>query len=431
MRESHLAAIRVRASGVSLFFAVSLHACVLDMGGTAGDKRRDPSSAEEAGAREVPAADGAQSPAPSELDAAAPAEGGASQREASAADALLGDVQVAPVSEAGSDDAQVDPTDAALERDGAFDRDGALAVDAAGQGGAGDGGSPGSDAMVGGSDGGSEPKQCDLTGTFAVLVDYDVNWRGTTLAGVIPLLRAGRGTVRVWSLHEMRDGGTSSRLNGCGTIWPEFASGSPRVGTELYSAYIPSSTWERGPMPKWDLTWQPTCLSSGCAIMSSSLITTIGARLTGNSLWPGPDGSLSNLLVADHDSDGAPGVTVVPRGAPERSAMGTPYIEPPLSWTSSSRATRLYMALQIAFQLDGELESCDAMSGVVNQGRVENRIIGCQARSTSSQAENTCSPEQARFADENLPEWTVNAARWRARRISTGASCAEVRAALN
>lgn len=415
---SHRTAFRGRLTGVSLAlaFGLSSNACTLDMTGASrtnmepspvegdADVRPELDAAppdEEPSTREAGAArDGASALDANYVDAARPrppAEDGSTQRDAGSEDARA------------AEDAALPPADAAVDESDASEVDAQVVVDATVP--------P------------PPPPQCVLEGTFAVQLEYDVDWRGTTLAGIIPLLSPGRGKVRVWSLIELRSGGTRARVRGCGATLPDFSAGNPRVGNELYSAYIPASTWDQPNMPRWDLALQPTCLEPGCKLTSSPLATTVGARVSGNSPWPGPNGSLSGLMLVDHDGDEAPGVTLFTRPSIERSPAGTPYIEPPLTWTLTSRATQLYMAFQIAFQLDGALESCDAWSGALNQGRVENRVASCYAR--SSGGEGVCSPEQARFADQNLPEWSVTAGRFRAKRVATGASCADTRAALD
>ena len=413
---SHRTASRGRLTGVSLAFAfvLSANACTLDMTGASGTTV-EPSPVE--GDAEVsPKLDAAPpSDEPATRDAAVPGDA-APAIDASAGDAArptLPSEDAGDVPDGGSVDAQI-VADAARITPDANARD-ASEVDA-----------QGAEAAVPPP---PPPPQCELEGTFAIQLEYDVDWRGTTLAGFIPLLRPGAGKVRVWSLIEVRGGGTRARVRGCGATLPDFSAGNPRVGNELYSSYIPASTWDQPNMPRWDLTLQPTCREPGCRLTSSPLTTTVGARLNGNSAWPGPNGSLAGLMLVDQDGDAAPGVTLFTRTSIERSPSGTPYIEPPLSWTLSARATQLYMAFQIAFQLDGALESCDAWSGTLNEGRVENRVASCYAR--SSAGDSVCTAEQARFADQNLPEWSVTAGRFRGKRVAAGASCADARAAID
>lgn len=403
----------------ALACAALLSACVLDASGTA-HRGQEPS----------PVAADAEPPAP--VAPSSPSDAG--ELDAAPRDARMASVDAAPVDGArpAQGDGGVDVEAGSPGGDASAASDATSTFD----------GASGEDANTPSSDGGRDaappaidaatpPGECNVDGQFALQVDYDVSWRGTVLAGVIPLLRAGAGKIRIWALLEMRERGGRARLHGCGTVLPDFASGNPRVGNETYGSYIPSETWERSAMPRFDSRWQLGCHSAGCSVTSDPFVATVGARVNGNSPWPGPNGSLANLILVDHDEDGLPGITLRTRTPNERTASGTPYTEPPLTWTTSVRATRLIMALQIALQLDGALNSCDVIAGTVRAGRVENRVVNCFGRSSNGAGgETPCSPEQARFADENLPEWTVNTGTFRAQRVPTGSTCSDIRAAL-
>lgn len=404
-----------------VFVAMALASCTLDMAGADGDRRNTEPVDTETDKTQEPGLDASHEDArvnsvdatPEERDAAEPPRDAAPEP---AADARTRD--------AGLEDAASEPRDAALRdatsnpaEDAAADASAALADAASEPRDA----SPPADA--------APPSSCALAGTYAALFDYDVNWQGTTLAGIVPLLRPGRGRVRIWSLLEVQESGVRSRVRGCGAELPDFASGNAQVGAELYASYFPEATWDAASMPRWNLAWTPSCLEPGCAIASDALAATLGARVGPNSPWPGPNGSIAQLMLVDHDDDGEPGVTLLPRGPRESSASGFPYSQMPLNWRLNARATRLSMALQVGFRLEGKLESCDALAGTVREGRVENRVVGCHGTAGDA-GEAVCTPEQVRFADQNLPSWTVNAGAWRARRIADGASCADVRGAL-
>jgi hypothetical protein len=422
-RVPYRAAILFRVSAIAAA-ALGAQACRLDMSGTNDDVAQMPepveagapappvpggdSDAEVAPARDAQALDGARDDGAvavhrdGGVDGAAPAPiADASAADARASDAADGDAEVSEV-DAGSDADAGDPV---------------VATDA---------GSDGAPADAGG------PLACEISGRYALEIIYDVDWRGTSIGGVIPLLRPGRGQVRIWSLMDVRENGRRSRGYGCGVALPDFAAGNPSAGGEIYGAYIPPSSWEAASMPRMDAVLNVACTDPGCAITSNPVIATLGARITPNNPWPGRNGSLANVMLADHDEDNLPGLTLYTYTSSVRSSIGVPYSQPPLTWTLTPRATRLLMALQIEFQLDGAVESCDAMSGTIPRGRVENRVMACYARGASGGQEQQCTGDQARFADENVPEWTVRpGGRFRLRRLSEGATCEMARNALN
>jgi hypothetical protein len=312
--------------------------------------------------------------------------------------------------------------------------------------------SPGSDATLPGSEGGAEAGSdhpdaeagvledahvqpdagsCSIEGAFGVELLYDVTWRGTNLAGIVPLLTAGRGQIRIIARLDMRAGTAGSRalVAACGATLPDFAAGNSLFGTEQYAGRIPNEGWDQPTMPRWDLGWELGCNAPGCSIASELLVATIGARASSGDVWPGRTGPISNIVPMDHDGDGAPAITFRNGDASERSASGAPYAEIPVSWTLAVRATRVFIPYQLAGEFHGQLDSCDAFSGVVTSGRVEARSIGCYAHNEGQSREFECSAAQAQFLDENLPNWTVTGGTWRARRIPATANCAAVRAA--
>lgn len=415
---------RVRFTSASLLVSALLGGCTLDAQGSAGtaETDRDPTTVDASGepsldAGAVPDAALAQHDGNvPELDAEL--TGDARMPEPAEPDAAL---------EAGADSAVADAGDDAAAREDAAtddggeagtepdaDLDASLSVDASA-----------SDAAA--------PSACLREGSYALLVDQDVSWEGKSLAGVVPLLRAGRGRVRVWLELDLSRDGTSlrSRLRSCGAALPDFAAMNPRIGTELYAAYIPDSSWEAPSMPRWDVAWsEGACLEPGCAVASEPLVATLGARIEGDSVWPGEDGPLDQLMLVDHDGDGQPGVTLVNRTPAEQSASGIPYIEPPLSWSATPRSRELYMALQVTYRLEGAVRTCEELGGDVYDGRVENRVLSCTTRPAEGAEAATCTPAHARFMDRNLPEWTVTGGRWRMQYLGDEASCSDVRAAL-
>lgn len=343
-------------------------------------------------------------------------------------DAALGLDAAAPALDATvSDSAPVELKDAALADTAAPAKDGAPPVPDASPL-ADTGPSPSdasnSDALVVVDSG---PAECSLVGEFSSEVILDVQWKATTVFGVVPVIAAGSGKIR-FLMHMASEDGEHFKLRACRGEVPDFA-GSFLID-EVYSAHIPDAVWERPTIPSWDLTWNMECRKPGCAMNIEEAVVTLGAITTPGAPWPGRRGPLSTIISADHDNDGAPGATFLMRDAPERSPMGKTYSHPPVSFALQSRASELYLAFQARVPVKAKLSSCDTITGSISQGAVEARAIGCRAQKPMGGPDADCTSEQIDFVDDNLPNWTVmGGGSLRAKRMAPGADCAAIRAA--
>jgi hypothetical protein len=384
---------------------LSLLACSLETPG-GRDPRDEPSPVVEAGAE---TADDAAGMAPV-ADAAPPGSGGSDASQLPGPDA-------GPELDASAPDASRLPEDASAPPiDGAQD---ASAVDAA---------LPPVEASVPPD----ASTDCRLEGSFAVEVLFDVDWNGTTLAGIVPLLEAGSGRIRVTARLDLRGGALRSRalVTACGAVMPDFTAGNWLVGTENYAGYIPDETWDKPAMPRWDLGWEVGCTQPGCSFATDLLVAVIGARGAAGDVWPGRKGPISAIMPLDHDADGDPAITLGSRDSDVRNPDGVPYKLIPVTWTLATRSPRAFIPFRMTGEFHGKLDSCDALSGVITTGTVEARCVGCVARDEGQTREQPCTDAQATFLDANLPDWRVSGGTWRARRIPDDASCSSVRALL-
>jgi hypothetical protein len=273
---------------------------------------------------------------------------------------------------------------------------------------------------------------CDLEGSFGVDVQFDVSWNGTTLAGIVPLLKPGTGKMQMLARIDLRGGALRSRalVTACGTQLPDFTAGNWLVGNENYAGFIPHEAWDSPSMPRWDLGWDVGCDQPGCSIETELLDAVIGARSGARDVWPGRKGPLSAVVPVDHDEDGEPAVTMSSRDSDERNPDGVPYRLIPVTWTLLTRSPRAFIPFRVTGEFHGKLDTCDAFSGVVSNGSVEARCVGCVARNEGQPRERECSDQEVVFLDENLPDWSVSGGTWRARRVPDDASCSAVRAAM-
>jgi len=276
-----------------------------------------------------------------------------------------------------------------------------------------------------------KPGSCQLAGTYAVRSDMEVAWKGKSIAGVVPLVHDGNGVVRIWGTVRLDGNGTKipSEFTLCGAILPELIAGDQLIfGTERYGLFVPDAVWERETMPKWPLDWQSSCAQPGCRLTSDTLTATLG----GENFDPQPTGAPAPLIVIDHDLDGLAALTVVPRQKGEGPAQRIPYMDPPLSWTTQARASKLFAVIQFRAQFNLDLqEGCDTFTGASNQTRVDIRTAGCHAKNTPGAVEAPCSAEQVKFLADNIPPVDVNRAEsLKAVRVPDGTTCSAVREML-
>jgi hypothetical protein len=318
-------------------------------------------------------------------------------------------------------DTGVDPGDAQLPGDASLSADTSLAEDAA---------QP-LDAQTPGDAGpppDAGPPRCSLAGSFAAEVAFNVQWKGTTLGGVVPVIAAGSGVVRMLvRMDSVEAGGrTTSTLSACSGQVPDF-SASWLIG-EVYSVEIPDRIWDQPTIPRWYMGWDSVCSAASCGLRSQLVVATLGARAATSDMWPGRTGPISQITPVDHDNDMLTALTLVARGPDRRNPSGKPYDEPPISWTLGSRASNIFTAFQLAGRLEANFSGCDSFSGGISEGKVEARALGCIAHRDGETAQFSCSRAQAEFLDENFPHWVVTGGTVRARRIAPELTCKEIRA---
>jgi hypothetical protein len=265
--------------------------------------------------------------------------------------------------------------------------------------------------------------RCSLADQFALRIDMQVEWEGTSLEGVIPVLAPGAGVLSMFASLDLRDQNTAV-LAPCGTIIPDFAAGNNTYRGELYSVYVPDAAWESPQMPRWRVAYSSTCERPGCAFHTENLLALLGAR----AVPAAPPRTAAGIELADHDGDGQPAVTLQSRGPTAVSSTGMPYAYPPLvaPWI---RARKMMLAMSINGQVEGVVSGCGSIRGAVNQPVFEQGAVACTGVVEGNPNEQNCSSDFVSFLDDNMPQWTVTTASFRAQRIGTG-SCAAVRAAL-
>jgi hypothetical protein len=293
----------------------------------------------------------------------------------------------------------------------------------------------GSDASVrdagGKSDASSDGGACDLNGTWASRLTIDVTWAPQGLNAVI--LASGSGQIKQWikGVRTQTGMSTSDATVVCGIDLPDFQS-TAVIGSETYGVRFPDSLFD-GP-GDGGAPYLPTFTVSGALgglTPGATYSTTTTAALLGISLaHPTTDPWPSTVSTAvDMDRDGKTGVTI-------DTAQGSPYSDVPTGipglFQPIVRADELDVAIRQVTIVSGTITDCDDMTGTVSipqisgKAAIDSHVMGCALSDGGD-----CSSTQASFVDNTQPVFTPSGStQFQSVRLGTGATCADVRAAL-
>jgi hypothetical protein len=430
--------MRNRCQVVSMFVLASLSsACGLSGQGTAasgGDAARADEGADYDGADQGPMADdgpgeGATSSGDSGSDATL--QTGDATSEAEAGDAAAGDAQDAAADTATPDvDAAVDDSgqDAVADADASTSYDAPVVVDARPDVAVGSDAAP--DATPEGSG------SCDFNGTWGSRLTIDVSWQPQGLNSII--LASGTGQIKQWirGIRTQTGTSTSDATVVCGVNLPDFQE-TALVGGETYGVRFPPSLFDTSAgaavLPTFTVGATLGGLSPGSTFNTTEAAALLGLSLTNplTDAWPS---TVTTLVDMDHD--GHPGVTI-------DVAQGSPYSNVPTGFPgfpSPPRADKLYVAIRQVTIVSGNVDDCDHMSGTVSipqissKYAIDSHVVGCSLVGDAGDCTVAATPpatSQAAFVDNTQPVFTPSGTTdFHSVRLATGATCADVRAAL-
>lgn len=271
-----------------------------------------------------------------------------------------------------------------------------------------DGGESGSDATAlpqgdtGTADG------CPAKFTTASYMQMQMTWPGS-----IGFL-AGQDFARAWAkttFTRTAEGMTTESVL-CGAVFP-VVSTTFLLGEIQLANDFPASAFDQPTMPraKGRATWR-----------DGKLIVDVGANVLGATLsdpegaWPYREA----LTPADHDGDGKPGITVMPRKDP-------PFGLPPADILMTKYLDAMYTASRMGFRLTGTSEGCDGPAqGDVEPLAFNYTVVGCHIVDGGD-----CGEDEVNLIENQSPTFTpADGGTWRSVPIAESASCAEVRSAI-
>ena len=131
----------------------------------------------------------------------------------------------------------------------------------------------------------------------------------------------------------------------------------------------------------------------------------------------------AQLVKADDDKDGEPGVTTP-------AEKGPGFANPVVSLLDGQRASVLYVASRTVVVLRGTALSCDELRGSLEVPNIngapafDSAIVGCRLSSNGA----LCNQSQADFVNTNGPDFRpTSGATFVQRRVREGFTCGEVR----
>ncbi|HEX6244180.1 MAG TPA: hypothetical protein VFZ61_24860 [Polyangiales bacterium] len=264
---------------------------------------------------------------------------------------------------------------------------------------------------------GSCATRCELSGTYALRMSVAGSWPTASY------ITGGNGTFQFWMRLQVTQSGTvlAGTLRECGRYIPPFAA--PIVGETYLYAYplslfdgdflpaFPASATLSSAFPGASFTLGPTAVQMGIDMALAPL-----SRDPVTAAWPGAASQVPAANRLDVDRDGRPGVTAEYADNYTHPRTGGTLFDP--------RSDNPYVASRVSFSLSGSLASCSRSTGSANVRYVDTRIYACSLES------GECSASQADFLDRNSLNYTLGTASYTLVRVTDGASCSAIRAAL-
>lgn len=280
---------------------------------------------------------------------------------------------------------------------------------------------------------------CDFNGTWATRITIDVTWQPQGLNSVI--LQSGSGTITQWVKgNRVQSPGAPRALLDesvvCGVTLPDFQATALGLN-EVYGVRFPTTLFDDQYIPPFSVSGTLDEAMTGYSTTSTAVL--LGLTMTNPTTNPWPSTVTTGV---NQDNDGNPGVTVsVATGelANPPSIGTTSYSYIPTSVPTllipAPSASQLYVAIRQVTVTNGTVQDCNTINGTVSipligtKPAIDSHILGCNIADGGPCT--TGSSSQASFVDNSQPVFTPSGTTtFRSIRMPTGATCAQVRAAL-
>jgi len=266
---------------------------------------------------------------------------------------------------------------------------------------------------------------CDLEGWWGMRQNVTLKWPDVK-NGPFVVAAAGEYMLTVWELRRFKYSGGLLEVErkGCGSSGsPDFRS--PLFGDEIYRSFVPNAVFD--PFDVLDSEdWDLPGARVNSRFMSPDEVAVVGITLDdpANDPWPATRADVGSR-GQDFEGDGIDGATFWPTG-PENMTQLVPtqnYSYIPVEVDNSgiivARAGCVSNASRVVSSLDGRLDSCTTITGIVESVSVEVRVLDCRlapdwSMDLSCTADDwtnlpPCTDEQIDLLDDQEPAVTSTA----------------------
>ncbi len=270
---------------------------------------------------------------------------------------------------------------------------------------------------------------CNMTGTFATMLETDVEWDRIAVIG-ITVISAGSDTLFSWSIRRQTQQGSSVNveITECGGTQPDLCS---PFFEEAYTSTIPDSVWGSATMPVATVNFTLNDPDPGDPFVTPSEVSLLGLDLTSPAgTWPAAWNS-AGLTWRDHDNDGAPGFTSLAPVGGMSATCGYPYAGVPIpSNPTGARATRVYTGSRTISNLDGTLVDCNTITGQAEGPDAGSPLAQGRVRGCAYANGTACSTAEFESLDAEASTGgqRVLDSRFTMVRVPDNVTCAQVRA---
>jgi hypothetical protein len=276
----------------------------------------------------------------------------------------------------------------------------------------GSGGVTGSGGSASAGSGGTGGGTCNFSGTWAAYTTIPMQWAETAV------LNVGSGTLQVWLLTVRTTNGMTTSETGhlCGIVLPPFETKL----MEKHGVRFLAEAFDH--MPEFRITAKVGAYEVGGSFDTDPAAIIFGATLANPIKDPWP--TLAQLVKADDDQDGNPGVTTPAERGP---GFADPVVALSLDFP---RANVLHVASRTVVIMRGSALSCDELRGSLEVPMIngtpafDSAIVGCKLAANGQ----PCSDIQADFVNTNGPDFRPTAgSTFVQKRVREGFTCGEVR----
>jgi len=276
--------------------------------------------------------------------------------------------------------------------------------------------------------------------TLATKISINVYWPASTAAAAVS--KTSPKVENIWLLSTYNIG-SNNKITGttqtCRNVTPIIqltSLGSQSEGLSTGTADVqitfPDSSWDGTPTTA--ITGTLGGWKTGASVTINPVVTLYGIAATsplsdGSMKWPTSYTGIAttDLTYADGGAyvqcQGEPGILAIPSGPPQFYFPATAItLSPPFA----PKADQLDLVTRTQLSFYGTSSSCTEQSGQAFVTQLNNHVVGCRVENDGG----PCTTAEFAFIDDNTTQYVPLDGTFDAKTLATGATCADVIAAL-